>query len=113
MPSSWFATLSANPPHLLTDDFDVHFPNPTKEEDIETGIEAFPFIVQLTLLENELSTLAHGKRAFDVDFVLEYEGRLASWMVGFREEQERVRRPTLDAYSSIRYHWCVVDLLWP
>lgn len=102
---SWFASLCGEAPFLRYSEVDMDLPLAQAPDDLESGIDTYPFLVQLTLYENQLLTLAHTGKEFSAEFVLETEGKWGVWMSLFRDEQAATPRPILYAFASIRFHW--------
>lgn len=112
---SWFATLTGLPPYLAAGSFDTHFsrPNTTAPnlpadaaQEYQRGIDAHPFLVQLTFFENELATLMNAPDAqVSIDMVLELERKWGDWMVVFRDDQLKGWKPMHHSFSMIRFHW--------
>lgn len=133
--NSWFATLTGLPPYLTTGTFDVQFSRPfptpldpsppppqrptaaggsiegdgtstSEGREYHRGIDAHPFLVQLTLFENELATLMHvPDTQISIDVVLDLERKWGDWMVVFRDDQLKGEKPMHHAFSMIRFHW--------
>jgi hypothetical protein len=106
--SSWYATICDQAPYLRWSEID-HDLSPVEGDatDLDRGVEAAPFLVQLTVFENDLLSRLHAGRnqPLSTDFVLETEARWDKWTKAFREEQGRVSRPMLYIYATIRFHW--------
>jgi hypothetical protein len=136
---SWFAALCGRAPFIRYGDFDPGVLVRANVEDSAvvplhlfgsrdlhtSGLEALPFLLQLTMFENELATImsrpvvvghedgADGGGAagegrplqFGVDAVLELEQRWGEWMVAMRDDQVLNERPLFHAYATIRFNW--------
>lgn len=125
--ASWMATVTSSPPYFLSTDFDPHFPTILSDarfggDDAEAdgsqaqegeipvskgaaALRSHPFLVQLTLVENEILTRLHAEGTFNEAAVLEYEGKLSAFNKTFREDQKKRERPLLQAFAEIRYLW--------
>lgn len=106
--NSWYATICDQPPFLRWSEIDHDLSTAAVEaKDLDGGPDAVPFLVQLTVFENDLLTRLHGgsSQALSTEYVLDTEARWDKWTKAFREEQGRVSRPMLYIYANIRFHW--------
>lgn len=110
---SWYATICDQAPFLRWSEID-HDLSPADGDmtDLDRGVEAVPFLVQLTVFENDLLSRLHAgpSQTITTEYVLDTEARWDKWTKAFREEQGKVSRPMLYIYANIRFHWYVFIL---
>ncbi|GFZ48450.1 hypothetical protein JCM24511_06198 [Saitozyma sp. JCM 24511] len=101
---AWFATLYLGRPYFTHGEFEHTWTTLPSKDELRRGLDAFPFLVDLTLIENGLlSSLRERPASFET--VVSFERRLSAWWDVFRTEQKREKKHVMLNFAEIRFHW--------